>query len=261
MKDNKKAILVVSFGTSHQDTRDKTIGAIEADIQKTWPEYEVRRAFTSGMILKVLLKRDGIKIDTVQEALDRLAEDGFTEIFVQPTHVINGDEYEKMLGDISCKEGKFEQLKIGAPLLTQTEDYQKVVQEIIREVPPLEKNEALVLMGHGTEHHVNAVYAAMDYHFKVMGHPNVFVGTVEAFPDVEVVLNQVNEYKPEKVILLPLMVVAGDHACNDMAGEEEDSWKSIFEAAGYQVDCILRGLGELKGIRDIYLQHLASIMN
>ena len=212
------------------------------------------------MILKVLLKRDGIRIDTVQEALNRLAVDGFTEIFVQPTHVINGDEYEKMMEDIRCIQDQFEDIKVGAPLLTETSDYQKVVQEIIRGIPPFGKNEALVLMGHGTEHHVNAVYAAMDYHFKVMGYSNVFVGTVEAFPDIEVVLNQVNTYKPEKIILLPLMVVAGDHACNDMAGEEEDSWKNIFEAAGYQVDCILRGLGEFKGIRDIYLQHLAAIM-
>jgi sirohydrochlorin cobaltochelatase len=124
----------------------------------------------------------------------------------------------------------------------------------------LGEREALVLMGHGTEHPINAVYAALYYQFKDMGYPNVFVGTVEAYPDVETVLKHVRAFRPEKITLLPLMVVAGDHATNDMAGEEEDSWKSIFENAGYRVDCILKGLGEYQQIRDIYLEHVASLM-
>ncbi|MGI6730663.1 MAG: sirohydrochlorin cobaltochelatase [Anaerovoracaceae bacterium] len=261
IKEKDKAILVVSFGTSYKETRDKTIGAIEADIQYSWPAYEVRRAFTSGMILRVLEKRDGIKIDTVEEALNGLADDGFSKIYIQPTHVINGDEYEKMLRDIDRVESRFETVKVGTPLLTETSDYQIVAKEILSQLPKLDKKEALVLMGHGTEHHVNAVYPAMDYHFKAMGHPNVFVGTVEGYPDLETVLNQVNQYKPEKIVLLPFMVVAGDHACNDMAGDEEDSWKSVFEAEGYQVDTILKGLGEFEGIRDLYLKHLKAIMD
>jgi cobalamin biosynthesis Co2+ chelatase CbiK len=201
------------------------------------------------MILRVLEKRDGIKIDTVEEALNGLADDGFSKIYIQPTHVINGDEYEKMLRDIDRVESRFETVKVGTPLLTETSDYQIVAKEILSQLPKLDKKEALVLMGHGTEHHVNAVYPAMDYHFKAMGHPNVFVGTVEGYPDLETVLNQVNQYKPEKIVLLPFMVVAGDHACNDMAGDEEDSWKSVFEAEGYQVDTMLPAFVKAKSSR------------
>ena len=260
-KVNKKAILVASFGTSHADTRDRTICAIEKDIASTYPDYEIRRAFTSGMILNVLAKRDGIIIDTVSSAMDRLVREGFHTVLVQPTHVINGDEYDDMVEDVMKYQGNFEELIIGSPLLTSTEDYQKVILGIMEKFPELDKKDALVLMGHGTEHHVNAVYAALDYRFKEMGYSNVFVGTVEAYPDVEVVLKQVKAYHPQKVILLPLMAVAGDHASNDMAGEEKDSWKSIFENEGYEVSCILKGLGEFKAIRRIYLEHISTAMS
>lgn len=256
----KKAILVVSFGTSYAETRDKTIGAIEKDIATKYPEYEIRRAFTSGMILKVLAKR-GIIIDNVTDALDRLLSEGFKTVYVQPTHVINGDEYDDMVEDVKRYTKKFEDIKIGAPLLTDNEDYQKVVLGIMQQFPNLDDKEALVLMGHGTEHHVNSVYPALDYRFKEMGYLNVFVGTVEGYPDIEVVLKKVKAYKPSEIILLPLMVVAGDHACNDMAGEEEDSWKTIFKSEGYKVSCILKGLGEFQEIRNIYLEHVSALLN
>ena len=259
-KMNKRAILVASFGTSHANTRDRTIGVIEEDIASAYPDFEIRRAFTSGMILKILAKRDGIIIDTVRSAMDRLAREGFHTVLVQPTHVINGDEYDDMVADVMQYQDNFEELIIGSPLLTDTEDYEKVILGIMEQFPDLDKKDALVLMGHGTEHHVNAVYAALDYRFKEMGYSNVFVGTVEAYPDLEVVLKQVKAYQPQKIILLPLMVVAGDHACNDMASEEKDSWKSIFEAEGYEVSCILKGLGEFKAIRTIYLEHISAAM-
>ena len=258
MIKSKKAILVVSFGTSHEETREKTIGAIEKDIAAAYPEYEVRRAFTSGMILKVLANRDKILIDNVAEAMERLVNEGFEKIFVQPTHVIPGDEYDDMVAVVNRFMDKVEKITIGTPLLYTVEDFQKVIRGIMEQFPTLKKEEALVLMGHGTEHIINSVYAAMDYHFKDMGYPNVFVGTVEAYPDVQVVSKQVAAYRPEKVILMPLMVVAGDHAVNDMAGEEEDSWKSVFENAGYQVECVLQGLGEFQAIRDIYLEHISN---
>lgn len=259
MTTDKKALLVVSFGTSHAETREKTIGAIEKNIAAIYPDYEVRRAFTSGMILKVLEKRDGIVIDNVAEAMSRLVSDGFEEVLVQPTHVIPGDEYDDMVGDVMLFEDRFKKISIGAPLLYSTEDYRKVISAVMEQFPDLGERDALVLMGHGTEHPINAVYAALDYQFKDMGYPNVFVGTVEAYPDVETVLKQVRAFGPERITLLPLMVVAGDHATNDMAGSEEGSWKSIFENAGYQVDCILKGLGEFQPIRDVYLEHIASI--
>ena len=260
MTNDKKALLVVSFGTSHAETRKNTIGAIEKDITAAYPEYEVRRAFTSGMILKVLEKRDGILIDNVAEAMNRLVSDGFHEILVQPTHVIPGDEYDNMVTDIQMFADKFDKINIGTPLLYNTDDYRKVIQAVMEQFSDLSEREALVLMGHGTEHRINPAYPAMDYQFKDMGYDNVFVGTVEAYPDVETVFKKVDAYRPDKIVLLPLMVVAGDHAVNDMAGEEEDSWKSIFEKAGYEVNCILKGLGEFQSIRDIYLEHIAKAM-
>lgn len=260
MTKSKKAILVVSFGTSHADTREKTIGAIEKDIASAYPGYEIRRAFTSGMILKVLAERDHLVIDNVKEAMERLVNDGFREVMVQPTHVIPGDEYDAMADVVGQFADRFEKISVGKPLLYSTEDYQKVIRVIMKQFPDMKKKDVLVLMGHGTEHIINAVYAALEYHFHDMGYPNVFVGTVEAYPDVEVVVRRVDVYHPEKVVLLPLMVVAGDHAVNDMAGEEEDSWKTVFEKAGYEVACVLKGLGEFQGIRDIYLEHISQMM-
>lgn len=255
---NKKSILVVSFGTSHADTREKTIGAIEKDIAAAWPDYEVRRAFTGGKILEVLAKRDSILIDNVAEAMERLVSDGFEEIIVQSTHVTAGCEYDEMTAGVMPFRDKFARVKIGAPLLYRTDDYPKTVRGIMKQFPDFGEKEALVLIGHGTEHHINAAYAALDYRFKEMGYPNVFVGTVEAYPGIGEVLRQVGAYRPEKVVLLPLMVAAGAHAAEDMAGGEESSWKSVFEQAGYEVSCILKGLGEFKEIRDIYLKHVAD---
>jgi sirohydrochlorin cobaltochelatase len=253
-------MLVVSFGTSHAETREKTIGVIEQNIAASYPEYEIRRAFTSGMILRVLEKRDGIVIDNVTEAMNRLADEGFREVLVQPTHVIPGDEYDDMAADVMKLADRFEKITIGTPLLYQTEDYKNVILAVMEQFQDFSEREALVLMGHGTGHPINAAYAALDYQLKDMGYKNVFVGTVEGYPDIETVLKQVETYSPEKVVLLPLMVVAGDHAVNDMAGEEEDSWKSIFEKAGFEVRCILKGLGEFQSIRDIYLEHIAQAM-
>ncbi len=258
--NNKKAILVVSFGTSHAATRDKTIGAIEKDIAAAYPQYEVRRAFTSGMVIKVLANRDRMVVDNVSEALDRLLAEGFHTICVQPTHVINGDVNHEMVEVVSRYRDKFEEVKIGQPLLANTEDCHKVIKAIMDQFPELNDSEALVLMGHGTGNQINSVYLDLDKQFKARGYANVFVGTVEAYPGVEVVAEEVRLYNPHKIILLPLMIVAGDHACHDMAGDGADSWKSIFKGAGYEVSCILQGLGEVQAIRDIFLEHIRAAM-
>lgn len=258
--EQKKAILVVSFGTSYQETRDKTIGAIENDIAKAYPDWEIRRAFTSGMILRVLKKRDGLHIDNVTEAMERLVADGFENVLVQPTHIINGEEYDKMIAEIEPYFETFKKIKIGAPLLTSSQDYEEVIEAVMAQFPKLKQDEALVLMGHGTTHHTDAVYAALDYRFKAMGYANVFVGTVEGYPDFDQVKKMIHAYHPNKVILMPFMVVAGDHAQNDMAGEEEDSWNILFEREGYDVECILKGLGEFQPIREQYCKHIADIL-
>lgn len=256
----KKAILAVSFGTSHEETRKKTIEAIENQLKEYFPEYEVRRAFTSGMIMKVLKKRDNIHIDNVAEALEKLEKDGFEELVLQPTHIINGDEYDKMVSQAESFKNRFKSISIGKPLLTESSDYEEVCRGIMKQFTDMKKEDVLLLMGHGTGHFADAAYAALDYRFKALGYENVFVGTVEGYPEFEDAMKQVRKYGPEKVILLPMMVVAGDHAVNDMAGDEEDSWKSMIEKEGYQVECILKGLGEFPEIRNIYIKHAEKAM-
>lgn len=257
----KQAILVVSFGTTHQDTREKTIGAIERVLADRYPDRTFRRAFTSGMIMRILKERDHLVIDNVSEAMAQLLEDGFTDVLIQPTHIINGDEYDKMMAQIEPYKEKFNILHIGAPLLTSSDDYTKTCEAIIKNVPELKKSDALILMGHGTGHFADAAYAALDYRFKTLGYVNVFVGTVEGYPDLETVLKQTKSLKPEKVILMPFMIVAGDHAVNDMASEEADSWRSVCESAGYKVECIVKGIGEFEEIQEIYAEHARLCVN
>lgn len=262
MKQNeKKAILVVSFGTSFAETRKKTIDAIEADLAAAYPDYAIYRAWTSKMILKKLKNRDGIVIPTVSEAVDQMIEDGIQELIVQPTHVINGIENDQMKADVLARQEAFTSIAFGTPLLTTTEDQMAVIRALMAELPPLAEDEALVLMGHGTTHYANAVYAALDYTFKDLGYSRCILGTVEAYPSMESVKRQLKALAPKKVILAPFMVVAGDHATNDLAGEEEDSWKSQLEAEGYEISCILKGLGEYPGIRKLYIAHAEEARN
>ncbi len=255
---SKNAILIVSFGTSHEETRKKTIEEIERDCREAFPHVEHRRAFTSGMIMKILRDRDGVHIPDVEEAMEELVKDGYDNIVVQPTHILNGDEYDKMVRQAMKFEDQLESLKIGAPLLTASSDYETLCESIAREAGRPEE-EALILMGHGTGHYSDAAYAALEYRFRILGHKNIFVGTVEGYPDFDAMFQKVEEYGPKKVVLLPLMVVAGDHAKNDMAGEE-DSWKSAFTDAGYETTCILKGIGEFPAVRKQYVDHLREAM-
>ena len=255
-KERKKGILAVSFGTSINETREKTIDVIEEDIRRAFPDYRLYRAWTSGMIIRKLQKRDGVHIDTVTEAVQRMLDDGITEILVQPTHVINGVENDRMIKDVLAFQGRFDRIAFGNPLLTSEEDSEEVVRALMEEYCDLPKEEALIFMGHGTTHFANSIYAALDYRFKDMGYPNVFLGTVEAYPSLETLMKLVHVYGAKKVTLAPFMVVAGDHAINDMSSEDEDSWRSRFEAEGFQVSCVLKGLGEYEGIRRLYVKHL-----
>lgn len=253
----KKALLVVSFGTSYEDTMKKNIEAIENDIAREFQDRKFARAFTSGMIMKKLKSRDGIHIDNVREALEKLVNEGYDDILIQATHIMNGDEYDKMLEQIADFEDKVN-IKVGEALLTSSKDYDEVVSALCSEGfsdELADKDTAIVLMGHGTGHFADAAYAALDYRFKVSGHRNVFVATVEGYPELDTILPQIKELAPKKVVLMPFMVVAGDHAKNDMAGDEEDSWKNVFEGLGYEVKCVLKGIGELPSIRKIYVEH------
>ena len=262
-KGGKTAILVVSFGTSYNDSRDVTIGAIEEFIAKKFPDYEVRRAFTSQIIIDKLKERDGLEIDNVEEALDRAAEDGITNLVVQPTHLMDGYEYTDLANALKDYGDKFNQVSLGEPLLTSDADFDAVVKAITEKTASYDDGEtAICFMGHGTEADSNDVYTKMQETLNGAGYENYYIGTVEAEPtldDVIAALGAKGSYK--KVVLEPLMVVAGDHANNDMAGEEEDSWKTILEKEGYEVECLLEGLGQITEIQELYVEHAKAAVD
>lgn len=254
----KQAILAVSFGTSYSDTREKTIDRIEEDMRQAYPDDTVYRAWTSKMIIRKLRERDHMIVPTVPEALEQIKKDGVTDLIVQPTHIINGIENDQMKEEVLAQKGFFRSVRFGTPLLTTTEDNIAVLTALMEEYEDIPKEDAIVFMGHGTTHHANAVYAALDYTLKDLGYPRAFMGTVEAYPSLIHIFRRLNETDVQRVHLVPFMLVAGDHANNDMASGDDDSWRSQFEAAGYEAVCHLKGLGEYEGIRKIYLKHLAQ---
>lgn len=258
MTDTKKAILVVSFGSSHLDTLEKNIDKIEQQVADTFPEYRVYRAFTSQMILRKLKKTENLHFNTVKEAMEQMASDGIENVIVQPTHIINGIENDRMMCDVMDYTDKFRKIRVGKPLLTSVDDYKKAIHAVMSEAD-LEDGEILVFMGHGTDHHANSAYPTLEYTFHALGYNQVLVGTVEGFPDLKNVMTKLEISGGKKVVLMPFMLVAGDHAKNDMAGEE-DSWKTELEEAGYEVKAVIKGLGEMRGIRSIYIEHIEAVM-
>lgn len=251
-----KALLAVSFGTTHEDTLEKNIAAIERDLAAAFPERTLRRAFTSGMVLRRWKKERGVEIDDVPAALERLAGEGYTDLLLQPTHVVNGEEYHKMLQQAELFRDRFDRLAVGAPLLTAAEDYLDLGRVLMEVLPPKAEERAVLYMGHGSEHQANSAYALMEYAFHDLGRSDVIVGTVEGYPDFEAALRRLKERPAVKEVeLRPLMTVAGDHAKNDLAGEEEDSWKNILEGMGYRVSCVLTGLGEYPQVRALFVDH------
>ena len=255
----KPVILVVSFGTSYNDNRELSIGAVEADIQAAYPDWEVRRAFTAQTIIDILAERDGIETDNVTEAMERLVADGVKKVVLQPTHLMHGYEYDDVMAEIAPYIDQFDSFAVGEPLLSSIEDYEGVIDALLAENENVVSEDvALVYMGHGTEHFANACYSQLQALMRAEGYENAFVGTVESFPTVDDMLSQVAEFGASKVILQPLMVVAGDHANNDLAGDEEDSWKTAFTQAGYEVECVIEGLGQSQAIRDIYVEHVGA---
>lgn len=257
--ETKKAILAVSFGTSHEDSRKVTIDAIEDSMRQAFPEYPVYRAWTSKMIIRKLKNRDNIIVPTVKEAMEQMAADGITDVLVQPTHVINGIENDRMKEDALSFQDSFHSISFGDPMLTTEDDSHKVIAAIAREFSHITKDQALVFMGHGTTHFANSIYAALDYTFKDKGYHNFFLGTVEAYPSMESLKKMVKAYQPKEVVLAPFMIVAGDHAKNDMAGDDPESWYSQFKNEGYEVKTVLKGLGEYEGIRGLFIDHIRAI--
>lgn len=255
-------LLVLSFGTSFNDSRRLTIGAIEDQLEKSFPDYSVRRGFTANIVIDHVAKRDGEKIDDIDESLKRAVDNGVKNLVVQPTHLMNGLEYEELKGDIAQYSDAFDKIAIGQPLLSSDDDFSRVENAIVDWTKDYDDGEtAIVFMGHGTSADSNGVYQKMQDLLTKDGHTNYFVGTVEASPSLDDVMAAVKKGNYKRVVLEPLMVVAGDHANNDMAGDDKDSWKSQFEAAGYQVECLLRGLGENETIRQIYVEHAQAAID
>jgi sirohydrochlorin cobaltochelatase len=250
-------VLVVSFGTSFNDSRVATIGAIEAAMEKAFPGYSIRRGFTANIIIDHVLKRDDEKIDDITEALDRAVANGVKNLLVQPTHLMNGFEYTDVQEELKKYEDKFETIALGAPILTSDEDYDVVIKAITEGTKEyLDGETAICFMGHGTENASNHVYADMQTKLTEAGYKDYFIGTVEATPTFQEVVDAVKAAGYKKVILEPLMVVAGDHANNDMADPEDpESWYSLFAAAGIEPTVVLRGLGEFTEIQDLLVEH------
>ncbi len=276
-------LLVVSFGTSFNDSRVADIKGIEDALAAANPDWSVRRAFTAQIIINHVQARDDEKIDNMQQALDRAAANGVKNLVVQPTHLMHGAEYDELMEAVEAYEDRFESVKVAEPLLGEVgtdatvinADKKAVAEAVTAEAvkdagydslnAAKEDGAAFVFLGHGTSHTAKVSYSQMQTQMGDLGYDNVFIGTVEGEPEetaCEAVMEAVAEGGYRKVILRPLMVVAGDHANNDMAGDDEDSWKSMFTASGKfdSVDAQIAGLGQIPAIQDLYVAHTAAVM-
>jgi sirohydrochlorin cobaltochelatase len=263
----KKAILVISFGTTYENTRKLTIEKIEKLIEENYKDYEIRRAFTAHGVIKKLASKYQMHVDTPEEALNRLKEEGFSQIIVQPLHLIPGLEYDYVRNviDSFSKEDCFESIKLGRPLLyfkgeeeDIPDDYTLMIEALENQVP---RDEAVVFMGHGTHHPANSTYSCLQTVFWDNDFHKVFIGTIDGYPTLDHVIKKLKKNNITKLTLMPLLLVAGDHAQNDMAGEEEDSWKNILQREGFEVDIYLHGLGENLNIQKLYLEHLEDAIS
>ncbi|MGN8848506.1 sirohydrochlorin cobaltochelatase [Bariatricus sp. HCP28S3_C2] len=277
-------LLAVSFGTSYNDSRVEDIKGIEDALQEAYPDWSVRRAFTSQIIINHIQARDGECIDNMDQALERAVKNNVKNLIVQPTHLMHGAEYDELVKAVERYQDKFESVKFSEPLLGEVgsdasainSDKEAVAKAVTAQAVETagydsldaakEDGTAFVFMGHGTSHTAKVSYSQMQTQMQVLGYDNVFIGTVEGEPEetsCEAIIEAVKNAGYKKVILRPLMVVAGDHANNDMAGEDEDSWKSLFENSGFfeQVDVQIAGLGGIEAIQQIYVDHTAAVID
>lgn len=261
----KDAVLAVSFGTSFPETRKLTIDRLEERLQQEGllllgSESRFYHAWTSGMILRKLRERDHLIIPTVAQAFEQMQQDGIRSVFVQPTHILPGVENDLMKEHALAFADHFEHITFGDPLLTTQQDHTSFIRLFMEAFHNIPADEVILLMGHGTPHFANTAYAALDYECKDLGFSNVYVVTVEAYPGMQNVLRQITAVYPPKqhprIHLIPLMIVAGDHATNDMAGEADTSLKNILKSEGYEPVCHLHGLGEQPFIQDLFAEHL-----
>lgn len=262
--NDKKAILVVSFGTTYPEARQAAIDQVTAKIRLAFPDYTVRQAFTSRRVIERIAAKENIRYLTEEAALAALVQEGYREVIVQPLHMEAGYEYDKVRKVVEVYRNKqvFEKLYLGRPLLYYagqegvTDDYLAAINAMRQTFPPIRSQEAVALMGHGGLHPANAVYAALQLKLQDAGIGQVYVFTVEGYPGVGDLIKRLAADGVRKVILIPLLLVAGEHARRDMAGEGPDSFQSRLQAAGFEVSVCLQGAGENPAIQDIYVQHV-----
>lgn len=260
----KKAILVVSFGTSYLEPLKNSIENVENKIRNQFKDYDVHRAFTSHMIIKKLEIVHGLIVEKPEELLERLYIEGYEEVIIQPLHIIPGEEFSYIKNIEVYFKDKFKSIKVGRPIFYYQgieglpEDYSLFIKSI---KGIIEGEEAVVMMGHGTVHPSNAVYGALQSVLNDEGYKNVFVGTVKGYPNFTSVLNKIKKRGIKKVLLMPLMLVAGNHAINDMTSEKDNSWKSMLEAEGIEVKLWTKGLGEVDEFAQLYIDRVDDLIN
>lgn len=259
--NSKKALVVVSFGTTFEEARQNDIEGIENALKKAFPDREFRRAFTSKIVMKRMLENQGIKVNDLETTLKELKAQGYEDILIQPTHLIHGEEYEgKVLGTVSKFEKDFAKVSVGKPLMTDEKDYAIVAAALATQFPALEKDEAVIFMGHGSPRDNNKsfgnTYKTLQAAFDAEKMP-VVIGVVEEVdhPNFEDMYAMFKERGYKSAVFMPLMVVSGDHANNDMAGSEDDSWKSMIEKDGYKTNVQFGGIGRNVAIQAIYVEH------
>ncbi len=250
----KKALMVVSFGTAVPDAR-QSIGQIEKELCAAMPGYDFYRAFTSSIVRGKIEREEGLNIPGAGELAEQLLAAGYEEVCCQSLHVMPGLEYEKMCRELAPYRDKFVRFTVGEPLLSAPEDCRRLCGALLAGLPERTEEEAWVYMGHGSEHFANAVYSELENQFRALGAERVYVATVEGFPGLDYIRGRLQTRQVRRVTLAPLMVVAGDHARNDLAGDEEDSWKSVLVREGCEVRLDLRGLGDFPAVREQFVDH------
>ena len=253
----KSAILVVSFGTTHLDTLAKTIQAVEEDIRAAFPDMRVYRAFTSKIVRSRLKSKYDMTVDSVEEALERMKGDGVERVLVQPTLLIPGEEYDRLRGKVLLHAGPMT-ITMGRPVLWDDRDCGRMIR-ILEQTYPVDGDTVLLAMGHGTEHESNCLYVRLAEKIEKESR-SLALCTVEGKPDFEETIGRLKKQEKRKVHLAPLLLVAGDHAKNDMAGEEPDSLRGLLEQAGFAVSWTLRGLGEIPAVRELYVNCVREAM-
>ena len=255
----KKALLVISFGTSYPDTCEKNIVACEQRLAAAFPDRTLFRAFTSEMIIRKLASRDTVHIRNPQQALAELAVAGYRDVLIQSLHIINGDEFEKIATQVEAFSGRFLKIRIGLPLLSCHRDFEQLIEAMLAQAPTIASDERVVFMGHGATHHAFAAYACLDHMLMTRCLP-LLVGAVESYPEIGTVVARLKRDGVRRVHLMPLMLVAGDHAINDMASEEEGSWKTQLANAGISAVPWLQGLGENPQVQQMFVEHLQAVL-